>query len=194
MLILNVFLIFSAIFAILYHENQPSFFDPNMKTLLQSFSMYARAFGRLPENTPQQEIPWARIGISSTFFQQKLKYQANAAFLKPSLLPIDFKFMIFPIQEACNGIFAFAKKYQTNTEFSFANQHLVHVRKNNIYWQEGTPYTLKTKNIEYPIDINLLADYSNYPIRVAKMGHTMPGDFLYNIYSTEFILNLMHYY
>lgn len=194
MLILNVFLIFTAIFAILYYETQPTFFDPNMKTLLQSFSMYARAFGRLPENNLQQEIPWARIGISNTFFQQKLKYQANSAFLNSNLLPIDFKFMIFPLQEAHNTIFAFAKKYQTNPEFSFANQRLVNIRKNNIYWQEGTPYTLKAKNIEYQIDMNLLADYTNYPIRVAKMGHTMPGDFLYNIYSIQFILNLMHYY
>lgn len=97
MLILSVFIFFSTIFVLMYENSNYKFKMHYPQDMLKSIAWYARALGYVPKNEDlkyENQIPYASIGISDTFFKTKRSQKGNYkilndAYLDKNLLQID---------------------------------------------------------------------------------------------------------
>lgn len=94
MILIQIFLIFSAIFAMLYHNNTPNFEEQHETELIKSIAMYAKTFGPLPQKE-QNKTPWITIGIASTFFGQDNEYIPSSNYTNEKLISVDHVNWIF---------------------------------------------------------------------------------------------------
>lgn len=94
MILIQTFLIFSAIFTILYYDTTSNFEEDHTTALLKSIAMNAKIFGPLPQKE-QNKMPWITIGIASTFFKQDNEYNPSSAYTNEKLISVDHVNWIF---------------------------------------------------------------------------------------------------
>jgi hypothetical protein len=158
--------------------------------------MYARTFGHLPA-PDKGEIPWHKIGISNTFFQQRARYQPAAAATDGTLFPPDFKFFARYLPHT---------KLNDDEPSGAAMEHLAftdgkryelleyeRIKRHTIY-RIREPLLLKISGQELTINNEMLAEYAHYPLHVAWIDDEIFGAVIYNIDSQPFQYNVAEYY
>jgi len=135
MIIPIIFLVFSAIFSILYKQTPQTFNEPYVQSILISLSSYVRTFGAITNETLDD------VGISSTFFN-------NIYNIKPE------KFETYPLD-------LFTTSFYISREFYIENE--VRERLKLLFKLNNNEklITLQTKNFNITISKQMLLIYAS---------------------------------
>lgn len=151
MLIVNVVLVFVAIFAMMHYDYLATNEEDYAQDLIRSFAMYARCNGYMPMPAAGQ-VPWKEIGISSTFFSnrpQRIEYECSKELQDKSMIPID-------------NVCWILNNFEENTKDDNTG------RKNLCMLSENLSEKCSLNGI--PISVEMLVNYANYQINYHKIN------------------------